>query len=67
MTMKERIEANIRYAVQNRDRVRLDALRHLKSAILLAEIDQQKVLEDAGITEVIAEQVMDRRESIHMI
>ena len=57
----------IRYAMRNRDQVRLDAWRHLKSAIQLAEIDQQKALEDPGITEVIAKQVRDRQESIQMM
>ena len=67
MTMKERIEADIRYAIRNRDQVRLDALRYLKSAIQLVEIDQQKELEDPDITEVIVKQVMNRRESIQMM
>ena len=66
MTMKERIEADIRDAIRSRDQDRLDALRYLKNAIHLAEIDRQQLLEDPGITEVIAEQVNDRRENIQM-
>ena len=66
MTMKERLEADIRQAMRGRDQTRLDALRFLKSAIQLAEKDQQKVLEDSAVTEIIAKQVKDRRESIQM-
>ena len=66
MTMRERIEADIRDAMRARDQARLDALRFLKSAIQMSEKDQQKVLEDPAVTEIIAKQAKDRRESIQM-
>ncbi len=66
MTMREKIEADIRDAMRARDQARLDALRFLKSAIQMAEKDQQKVLEDPAVTEIIAKQAKDRRESIQM-
>ena len=66
MTMRERIETDIREAMRARDQARLDALRFLKSAIQMAEKDQQKVLEDPAVTEIIAKQAKDRRESIQM-
>ena len=66
MTMRERIETDIRDAMRARDQGRLDALRFLKSAIQMAEKDQQKVLEDPAVTEIIAKQAKDRRESIQM-
>ena len=64
--MKERIDADIRDAMRSRDQARLDALRYLKSAIQMAEKDQLKLLEDSAVTEIIAKQVKDRRESIQM-
>ena len=67
MTMKERIEADIRDAMRSRDQDKLDALRYLKNAIHLAEIDRQQLVEDPGVTDVIAEQVRDRREIVQMI
>ena len=66
MTMKERIDSDIRDAMRSRNQARLDALRFLKSAIQMTEKDQQKVLEDPGVTEIVAKQVKDRRESIQM-
>ena len=66
MTLREKIEDDIRQAMRSQNRQRLDALRFLKSAIQLVEKDQQKALDDTGVTEVIAKQVKERRESIRM-
>ncbi len=66
MTLRERIEDDIRQAMRSQNRQRLDALRFLKNAIQMVEKDQQKELDDTGVTEVIAKQVRERRESIRM-
>ena len=66
MTLRDKIEDDIRQSMRSHNRQRLDALRFLKSAIQLVEKDQQKVLDDTGVTEVIAKQVKERRESIRM-
>ncbi|MEK7814601.1 MAG: GatB/YqeY domain-containing protein, partial [Chloroflexota bacterium] len=66
MTLRERIEADIRDAMRRRDAARRDALRFLKSQIQLADIAQGKSLDDSAVAEVIARQVKDRRESIRM-
>ena len=66
MTLWDRIEGDIHDAMRRRDQARLDALRYLKSAILLVEIETRKRLDDAGLVEVIAKQANDRRESIRM-
>ena len=66
MTLRDKIEDDIRQSMRSKNRQRLDALRFLKSAIQLVEKDQQKVLDDTGVTEVITKQVKERRESIRM-
>ncbi|MCH7622078.1 MAG: GatB/YqeY domain-containing protein [Chloroflexi bacterium] len=66
MTIREKIEDDIRQAMRSQNRQRLDALRFLKNAIQMVEKDQQKALDDTGVTEVIAKQVKERRESIRM-
>ena len=66
MTIREKIEDDIRQAMRDHNRQRLDALRFLKNAIQMVEKDQQKALDDTGVTEVIAKQVKERRESIRM-
>ncbi len=66
MTIREKIEDDVRQAMRSQNRQRLDALRFLKNAIQKVEKDQQKALDDTGVTEVIAKQVRERRESIRM-
>ena len=66
MTIREKIEDDIRQAMRDQNRQRLDALRFLKNAIQMVEKDQQKTLDDTGVTEVISKQVKERRESIRM-
>lgn len=66
MTVREKLESDIRDSMRSRNRERLGALRYLKSAIRQVEIDQQKTLDESGILDVIAKQAKDRRESIQM-
>ena len=66
MTIREKIEDDIRQAMRSQNQQRLDALRFLKSGIQMVEKAQQKALDDTGVTEVIAKQVKERRESIRM-
>ena len=66
MSIKERLEEDIRNAMRSRSQQRLEALRFLKSAINRVEIDRRITLDDDGVTEVIVRQVKDRRDSIRM-
>ena len=65
-SIKERLEQDIRDAMRSRSQQRLDALRFLKSQIQLVEKNSLKELDDAGVVDVVAKQVKDRRESIQM-
>ena len=66
MSIRERLEDDIRTAMRSRNQQRLDALRFLKSAINRVEIDRRITLDDDGVTEVVVRQVKDRRDSIRM-
>ena len=66
MTIREKIDDDIRQAMRSQNQQRLDALRFLKNAIQMVEKAQQKSLDDTGVTEVIAKQVKERRERIRM-
>ena len=66
MTIKERLEEDIKQTMRDRNQPRLEALRFLKNAVLMLEKDKQIILDDTGVSEVIAKQVKDRRESIIM-
>ena len=65
-TIKDRLEEDIRNTMRARDRDRLETLRFLKSQIQLTEKNNLKELDESGVTDVVAKQVKDRRESIEM-
>lgn len=66
MTLREKLEDDIRSAMRSRAQERLDALRFIKSQIQLTEKNQQKDLDEPGVIEVIAKHAKERRESIQM-
>ena len=66
MTMREKLEDDIRQSMRDRNQARLDALRFLKSAVQAAEKTGGESLDDARMLNVVAKQVNDRRESIRM-
>ncbi len=65
-TLKDQLEEDIRNTMRARDRERLETLRFLKSQIQLTEKNNLKELDEGGVTDVVAKQVKDRRESIEM-
>ena len=66
MTMRDKLEDDIRQSMRDRNQARLDALRFLKSAVQAAEKSSGESLDDARMLDVVAKQVNDRRESIRM-
>jgi uncharacterized protein YqeY len=66
MTMRDKLEDDIRQSMRDRNQARLDALRFLKSAVQAAEKTGGESLDDARMVDVVARQVNDRRESIRM-
>ncbi len=66
MALRDQLEEDIRQAMRDRERVRLEALRFLKSAVQATEKTQSKNLDDAAMIEVVTKQANDRRESIRM-
>ena len=66
MTLRDKLEDDIRQSMRDRDQARVDALRFLKAAVQAAEKTAGKGLDDAAMVEVASKQVNDRRESIRM-
>ena len=64
MSLKDRIQEELKAAMLQRDTVRTNVLRMLKAAIRNAEIDQQRELDDAGVLVVLDKAAKQRRESI---
>jgi uncharacterized protein len=64
MALKERLDADMKAAMKDKDQLKLSVVRMLKSAIKYREIEVMKPLDDAGIQGVIASEVKRRRDSV---
>ncbi len=64
MGLKKTLEAELVKAVKSRDKIRLSALRMMKSGIHNKEIDLKRELTEAEFLQVLAAMVKQRRDSI---
>ena len=64
MTIKDQLNADLKEALKSGDKVRLETLRMLRSAIKYAEIEAGADLDDDGTLGVIGKQAKQRRDSI---
>jgi uncharacterized protein YqeY len=62
--MKERISADMKQAMRDKDTVRKEVLRMLRAAIQRREVDERIELDEAQILAVIEKQVKQGRDSI---
>ena len=66
MALREQLESDIKDSMRSRNQSRLETLRFLKSQIQLVEKNQLKELDEAGLLDVVAKLVKERRESLTM-
>ena len=64
MTLKERINEDVKAAMRARESRRLGTLRLLTAAIKQKEVDERIVLDDAAVFAVIDKMLKQRRDSI---
>jgi uncharacterized protein YqeY len=64
MTLHESLEADMKQALRNREKVRLETIRGLRGAIRNKEIELGDTLDDAGVQRVIRTSVKQRVEAI---
>jgi len=64
MSLKERLDQDLKTAMREKAQLRLDTIRMLKSAIKYREIELMKPLDDAGIHAVISSEVKRRRDAV---
>ena len=64
MTMKTRLEDDMKQAMRDRNAPRRDVIRLLRSAIRNEEIRVQKDLDDSAVVQVLSRQAQQRRDSI---
>jgi uncharacterized protein YqeY len=64
MSLKIRIQDDVKKAMRARDRERLGALRLITAAIKQKEVDERVELDDPGVLSVLDKMARQRRESI---
>lgn len=64
MTMQKQINDDLKAAMKSKDKVQLETLRMLKSAIRYVELEAKEELDSEAVMAVISKQVKQRRDSI---
>mgnify|MGYP006268877493 CR=1 FL=1 len=64
MALKDRLDADLKTAMREKEALRLSTIRMLKSAIKYREIEVMKPLDDAGVLAVVASEIKRRRDSV---
>ena len=64
ISLKERLDGDLKDAMRNKDSIRRTVLRTIISEIRNAEIAEQEVLDDEGVLVVMTKQAQQRRDSI---
>lgn len=62
--MKERLMADLKLAMKEKDVIRKNTVQMVRSAILQYEKDNKATLDDDGIIDVIAKELKQRRDSL---
>jgi uncharacterized protein YqeY len=62
--LAERLDADMKQAMKNKDKVRLSTIRMIRTAIKNAEIDLKKSLTDEDILAVLNRELKQRRDSL---
>jgi len=64
MSLKDRIQQDVKDAMRAKDKPRLSAIRLITAAIKQREVDERIELDDAQVTAVLDKMAKQRRESI---
>lgn len=64
MSIRDQLTVDMKAAMKEKDKAKLETIRNLRSAIKYVEIEGGSELDDDGIQAVIAKQAKQRRDSI---
>ena len=64
MTLKERLNADFKEAMKNKEKVRKDTIRFVRAAIKQYEVDNREEIDDAGVAAILAKQVKMRKDAL---
>ena len=66
MSIKDRLSEDLKAAMRAKDSVRLDAIRSVRAAITLREVERKQELDDEGVLDLIRGLRKQRLEAIEM-
>jgi len=64
MTLKERLQEDLKIAMKEKDTIRKNVVVMMKAAVLQVEKDKKIELDDEGVIEVLAKGVKQRKDAI---
>ncbi|HIV01962.1 MAG TPA: GatB/YqeY domain-containing protein [Candidatus Aphodoplasma excrementigallinarum] len=64
MSLKERLAADLKLAMKEKDTIRKNTVQMVRSAVLQYEKDNRTELDDDGVIDVIAKELKQRRDSL---
>ena len=64
MSLVEKVNEDVKVAMKNKDKDKLNTIRMLKSAMQLASIEKKHDLSDEEVIEVLSKQIKMRKDSI---
>ena len=64
MTLKERLNADFKEAMKNKEKVRKETISFVRAAITQYEVDNREEIDDAGIASILAKQVKMRKDAL---
>lgn len=64
MSLKEQLKEDLKSAMRDKDSVRKNVVQLIKAGVLQVEKDNKVTLDDEGVSDVIAKQLKQRRDSL---
>ncbi|WP_297393105.1 GatB/YqeY domain-containing protein [uncultured Peptoniphilus sp.] len=64
MSLKERLMADLKEAMKNKDKLRKDVITMVRAAIKQKEVDERVELDDSDILDIISKQLKEKKSSI---
>lgn len=64
MSLRDRLNDDLKHAMKSRDQLRMDVIRMIKAAMLNKEIELKKELDDVEMSRVMTTLIKQRREAV---
>ena len=64
MSLKQRLDADFKEAMKNKEKVRKDTINFVRAAIKQFEVDNREEIDDSGIASILAKQVKMRKDAL---